>query len=161
MLIKYHIPTRRLVSKKVTLRSREIPPPLAVSPSSSLPSYLPTFTSSRQTIQFTGILLATSKWYSQAVWHGWHRREGTGRKQYIGREWEASSLVISITHKVSFHDVSILWRIWSFARQRLGKHLLKGGIAIEVEVHLLRNGSLARVPASTNITKDIPVKRGE
>jgi hypothetical protein len=30
-----------------------------------------------------------------------------------------------------------------------------------MEIHLLDNGSLARVPAATNINKDTPVKTGE
>jgi hypothetical protein len=38
----------------------------------------------------------------------------------------------------------------------LGKYRLKAGIATEAEFHLLGNGSLARVPAATNINKDIP-----
>jgi hypothetical protein len=39
-----------------------------------------------------------------------------------------------------------MWRIWSFARQRLGKHHLKAGIATEVEVSSLGNGSLVSAP---------------
>jgi hypothetical protein len=45
----------------------------------------------------------------------------------------------------------------SIARQQLGKHCLKAGIAAEAEVNLQGNGSLAHVPAATNINKDIPV----
>jgi hypothetical protein len=47
--------------------------------------------------------------------------------------------------------------IWPFARQRIGKHCLKAGIAAEAEVILLGNGSLAPVSAATNINKNIPV----
>jgi hypothetical protein len=36
----------------------------------------------------------------------------------------------------------VLRRIWPFARQRLGKHCLKTGLATEAEIHLLGNGSL-------------------
>jgi hypothetical protein len=42
----------------------------------------------------------------------------------------------------------LLWRIWPFARRRLGKHRLKTGIATLAEVHLLGNGSL--VSATTD-----------
>jgi hypothetical protein len=43
------------------------------------------------------------------------------------------------------------------ARQRLGKHGLKAGIAAEAEVKLLRNGKQTPVSAATNINKGIPV----
>jgi hypothetical protein len=47
--------------------------------------------------------------------------------------------------------------ILPFARQRLGKHCLKAGIAGGAEVTSLGNGDLAPFSAETNINKDIPV----
>jgi hypothetical protein len=43
------------------------------------------------------------------------------------------------------------------ARQRLGKHGLKTGIAAEAEINLLGNGTQTPVSAATNINKGIPV----
>jgi hypothetical protein len=43
------------------------------------------------------------------------------------------------------------------ARQRLGKHGLKAGIAAEAEVNLLGNGTQIPVSAATNINKGILV----
>jgi hypothetical protein len=45
----------------------------------------------------------------------------------------------------------------SSARQRLGKHGIKAGIAAEEEVNLLGNGTQTSVSAATNINKGIPV----
>jgi hypothetical protein len=43
------------------------------------------------------------------------------------------------------------------ARQRLGKHGLKVGIATETEVNLLGNGRKTPVSAATDINKSIPM----
>jgi hypothetical protein len=45
----------------------------------------------------------------------------------------------------------------STAKQRLGKHCLKAGIAAEAEVSLLGKGSLEPVSVTTNINKGIPL----
>jgi hypothetical protein len=45
----------------------------------------------------------------------------------------------------------------SIARQRLGKHCLKAGIAAEAEVNLLGNGTQTSISAATNINKESPV----
>jgi hypothetical protein len=57
-------------------------------------------------------------------------------------------------------NITISWRIWSFARQQFDKHHLKAGIATEGIVHLLGNDSLVRVPPA-NINKDVPVTTEE
>jgi hypothetical protein len=60
-----------------------------------------------------------------------------GARGLEDREWEASSIVISITHGASFH------------------------VYCDEYDHLLGNGSLTRVPTATNINRDIPVITGE
>jgi hypothetical protein len=45
---------------------------------------------------------------------------------------------------------------YSIARQRLGKHGLKAGIAAEAEVNLVGNGAQTSVSAATNINKAYP-----
>jgi hypothetical protein len=46
---------------------------------------------------------------------------------------------------------------YSLARQRLGKHCLKAGIATAAEVNLLGNGTQTPVSTATDINKGIPV----
>jgi hypothetical protein len=43
------------------------------------------------------------------------------------------------------------------ARQQIGKHGLKAGIAAEAEVGFLGNGTQTPVSAATNINKGIPI----
>jgi hypothetical protein len=56
-------------------------------------------------------------------------------------------------HTEFFNSVTCI----SSARQRLGKHGLKAGIAAEAEVNLLGNGTQTPVSAATNINKGIPM----
>jgi hypothetical protein len=45
------------------------------------------------------------------------------------------------------------------ARQRLGKHCLRAGIAAEAEVNMLGSGTQTTVSPATDINKGIPVTK--